>query len=133
MFVGTLRKVSIFLKEKIMSVVYLNFVVLFYIYLICNWKIHLFIVMVLPNTPGFQFFKNKSWSLVIEIVLHYGMQNVKLIYLQKIIWFKRNTKSFKKLIKNRLGCQCARLDTIILNKDNLEFYNENKFNFIRNK
>lgn len=32
------------------------------------------------------------------------------------------------LTKNGLGCQCARLDTIILNKDNLEFYNENKLN-----
>lgn len=37
------------------------------------------------------------------------------------------------MIKNGLGCQWARLDTIILNKDNLEFYNENKLNSIGNK
>lgn len=89
---------------------------------LCFCQIHL----------DFNFFI-KSWSLVIDIVLHYGMQNVKLLYLQKIIWFKINTKSFKNLIKNGLGCQCARLDTIILNKDNLECYNENKLNSIRKK
>lgn len=36
-----------------------------------------------------------------------------------------NTKSLKKLIKNASGCQCARLDTIIPNKDNLKLYKEN--------
>lgn len=37
------------------------------------------------------------------------------------------------MIKNRLSCQCARLNIIVLSKDHLEYYKENKLHSIRKK